>query len=231
MREIVRILCGSRLYGCNIPGSDWDYKIVYIPSAKRILLQRGDRLDPEEMPLIVSRLREDAKLAQSPQVEIFSLRRYLGLLCNSSNNALDMFFAPKEFYVGEPASEWYAIQGAVKHWISQNAGALYGKPSPIKEPTDLNGWKNLYHSYRVTCQAIELMETGTITFPRPERQFLKAIRLGKIPFPEVSSRIQASREQVLQAAEKSTLFADPDLVYADRIIASCYRSAVVCSGS
>jgi len=39
-------------------------------------------------------------------------------------------------------------------------------------------WKSLYHAYRLTYEAIELLDTGVITLPRPkgERRFLMMIR-------------------------------------------------------
>ena len=40
MNQIVRIEFGSHLYGTATESSDHDYKSVYIPSAKDILLQR-----------------------------------------------------------------------------------------------------------------------------------------------------------------------------------------------
>ena len=120
MRVIVRILCGSHLYGTNVEGSDRDYKIVYIPDGKRILLQQADKLDPEEMPPIIEQLKQDAGLTEDPDVEFMSFRQYLKLLCQGQANALDMLFAPEANYVKGCEPEWFAIKASIHYWISKN---------------------------------------------------------------------------------------------------------------
>ncbi len=40
MRNIVTIKFGSHLYGTTTPASDLDFKSVYVPSARDILLQK-----------------------------------------------------------------------------------------------------------------------------------------------------------------------------------------------
>jgi len=325
MREIVRILCGSHLYGTSVVGSDRDYKIVYIPSAKRILLQQADKLDPEEMPAIVKRLKEDAGISEDPDVEFISLRQYLKLLCQGQTNALDMFFAPQEFYVGKPCPEWYAVQNYEQCWISKNSAAFvgycrqqaskyavkidryeavklavevfsnsdphdkirdvclgsvfsqnphvefvsketahgtqlshlsvcqtmvpvtascglalatfsrkldeYGKR--VKSTSNMNeeDWKSMYHAVRVAEEAFELLETGKLTLPRPERRLLTAIRLGKIPFERISNMIEGNLKRIEGAVEKSTLPEQPDWDAADRLVECFYGSVVLARNS
>jgi hypothetical protein len=330
MREIVKILCGSHLYGTDVEGSDRDYKIVYIPSGDRILLQRADSLDPEDVGNAVRHLKKEAKLYEDPDVEFISLRQYLKLLCQGQTNALDMLFAPEQFYVGKPEGEWLAIRAQIPRWLSKNSAAFVGycrqqsskyavridryetvkaavvffkeavrqgfdvqrgllgvndqegltrlveenehiewqvRPtasgserthlsvcecmvdigaSPkmaldvysgkldkygqrIKAASNLGekDWKSLYHAVRVAEEAIELMETGKITLPRPEKSLLTAIRRGKIPFDTVSSMIERNLEIVEKAVEDSTLPEKPDWDHADKLVVSFYKSAVL----
>lgn len=55
--------------------------------------------------------------------------------------------------------------------------ATYGSRSEdaLKNTYDL---KNLYHAYRLISEIQEYLETGKITFPRPDADFLKDIRSG-----------------------------------------------------
>jgi len=87
----------------------------------------------------------------------------------------------------------------------------------------------MYHAVRVAEEALELMQTGKLTFPRPERNLLTAIRLGKIPFEKVSGIIEENLKKVEQAVEKSTLPDQPDWTYADSLVETFYRSAVLSS--
>jgi hypothetical protein len=326
MRPIARILCGSHLYGTNIAGSDRDYKIVYIPAGERILLQRADYLEPEVMPTIIEQLQKDAGIEETPDVEFLSLAQYLKLLCEGQTNALDMFFAPRKFYVGDPEPEWFAITNNEKRWISKRSAAFVGycrkqagKYSVkldrydalksvveffAKVPQNLNqkvqelqsldflvgssehiewlhketsqgmqqgylsvcqtmvpvsatcrtaldtfshkldaygqrvrsagnlkeeDWKSLYHAVRVAEEALELLQTGRLTLPRPEKRLLRAIRLGKLPFDKVSAMIEENLQILERAVEESTLPEKPDWDFAEELIRAFYRSAVICS--
>lgn len=227
MRPIARILCGSHLYGCAVSESDRDYKIVYIPSARNILLQCADKLNLEEALPAVEQLKKDAKLTKDPEVEFMSLRQYLKLLCQGQTNALDMFFAPRENFVGVPEPEWYTIQAHKNFWVSKNTSSFV---SCCRQQTSIDStdWKSMYHAVRVAEEALELMRTGKLTFPRPERRVLTAIRLGKIPFEKVSAMIEGSLQIIEKAVKESTLQEAPNWDYADRLVENFYRSAVIC---
>ncbi len=90
MRSIVIIKFGSHLYGTATPASDLDFKGVYIPSARDILLQR--------VKGSVSQHREKAEKEKNLPGEIdsdtYSLQRFLGLVAEGQTVALDMLFAP-----------------------------------------------------------------------------------------------------------------------------------------
>jgi RNA repair pathway DNA polymerase beta family len=90
MDRIVRIKFGSHLYGTSTPESDTDYKSVYIPEAREILLQRvqdsvGTRKDKTE---------RQKNLPGDVDDEAYSLQRYLMLLAEGQTVAVDMLFAP-----------------------------------------------------------------------------------------------------------------------------------------
>jgi len=296
-----------------------------MPSARNILLQCADKLDPEEMPAIVKQLKKDAGLTKDPDVEFMSFRQFLKLLCQGQTNAMDMLFAPRENHVGQPEPEWYAVEIHIDRWISKNSTAFVGycrqqagkyaikidRYEAVKSVVDYlakgadpkdklaelvphldlmvqedehiewvwketsNGqiqhfsccqamipitatvetalktfagkldrygervkkvsaletedWKSMYHAVRVAAEAKELLETGKLTFPRPEARILSAIRLGKIPFEKVSAMIEENLKTVEQAVESSTLQEQPDWEYADTLVESFYRSAACLS--
>ncbi len=315
MREIVRMLAGSHLYGTDIPGSDKDYKVVFIPEPEDILL---------------GRVKNPCKKEDENDVEYMSFQQYLKLLCQGQTNALDMFFAPPSFYQGAARSEWYWILDRRQEFLSRNSSAFVGycrqqaskysvkldrydavksvvsllarsleghqETQRLSELFGLNelayknehiewiwkesqhgkriqhfsccqtlipisatvkvaletfsgkldkygervkrvanlqeqDWKSMYHAVRVAHEAIELMETGKLTFPRPERNLLRAIRLGKIPFDKVGAMIEENLSRVEEAVSKSELPEQPDWKAADQLVTSVYRSAVLGSPS
>jgi len=51
-------------------------------------------------------------------------------------------------------------------------------------------WKALSHAIRITEQVLELCSTGFLMFPRPNAQFLKEIKNGKIKLEEATEYLQ-----------------------------------------
>jgi len=57
-------------------------------------------------------------------------------------------------------------------------------------------WKAVSHAVRVARQALELLRDHKITFPRPDAEELLAIKLGKLPYSQVSPMLEALVQEV-----------------------------------
>jgi hypothetical protein len=93
MNIVVKIKFGSHLYGTNTPTSDLDYKSVYIPEAREIVLQRV--VDSVAIGK-KSKAEGERNLPTDVDNEAYSLQRYLNLLAEGQTVAIDMLFAPDE---------------------------------------------------------------------------------------------------------------------------------------
>lgn len=82
-------------------------------------------------------------------------------------------------------------------------------------------WKAVSHAVRVARQAIELLETGNITFPRPDAAELLAIKLGERPYSEVSPMLEELVQQVMST--ESALPGKSDEEQAQAIVFAAYR--------
>jgi hypothetical protein len=120
MDLIVEMQFGSHLYGTATPQSDLDFKAVYLPDARDILLQRvqntithaPDKPDGEKnAPGDVDR-------------EIHSLQRYLELLAEGQTMALDMLFAPESAMTRPPSALWLEIQANAPRLVTRRASAF-----------------------------------------------------------------------------------------------------------
>jgi sulfur transfer complex TusBCD TusB component (DsrH family) len=87
-------------------------------------------------------------------------------------------------------------------------------------------WKALSHAVRVNHEALELLTTGKITFPRPERELLLKIKTEKMPYEEVAEIIEQGLVDLTVAHEKSTLRDEPDREWADNFVYSIYSEIV-----
>jgi hypothetical protein len=75
-------------------------------------------------------------------------------------------------------------------------------------------WKAVSHAVRAAGQVYELLSLGTITFPRPEAEFLTDIKTGKLDYlTEVAPHLENMMGMVEKLSEKSTLPEKVDRVY------------------
>lgn len=87
-------------------------------------------------------------------------------------------------------------------------------------------WKALSHAVRVNGEAMELLSTGHITFPRPDAVLLKDIKLGQIPYEQVAEMIEQGVADLHVAREKSTLRDTPDREWVDNFVCEVYSEIV-----
>lgn len=327
MRTIVRIKFGSHLYGTATPASDIDFKSVFVPPARDILLQRVRATISNQRP----KAEGEKNVAGEIDEEAYSLQRYLGLAAEGQTVALDVLFAPHWSMSDNPLPEWeeiernrhrlvtrksaaflgycrqqankYGIKGSrvaaarealalladgvaafgttaklgelaggidklascsehmdvldiegatdvhgakrtVRHWevcnrkmpftqtiksaheVMRRIVDEYGHRARQAESNQGVDWKALSHAVRVGRQAIELLESGAVVFPRPEAAHLVAIKTGQLPYQAVAEEIENLLAEVETAAERSTLPQAADTAWIDDFVASVYRRQV-----
>lgn len=94
----------------------------------------------------------------------------------------------------------------------------YGQRALAAEKNEGIDWKAVSHAVRVGRQAIELLTTGNLIFPRPEAEHLKMIRRGEIAYAKVQDELEALLANVELASRNSTLPESVDRQLMDIII-------------
>ena len=172
-RHIYRCTFGSRLYGTELPDSDFDTKGVFLPSADSILLCQPPKT-------------WTAPTQENCDNESYSFQRYLELLAQGQTVALDMFFAPGSAWkMMDPI--WTDITKNARHIINRKCGAAIGYARSQAEKYSLRG-------ARIT--ALEAVLAVLWAHPRKEDQMQDAFLFGgrslnELP-PEVKKYIVMS---------------------------------------
>lgn len=91
------------------------------------------------------------------------------------------------------------FRGAIEKLID-----AYGERSTKASETDVD-WKSLSHAVRVYQQVIELLQTGFITFPRPNAEALLKIRKGQHSLESVKALLKDLDDTVTELVEESSL--------------------------
>ena len=322
MDLIVEMRFGSHLYGTDTPESDLDFKGVYLPEARDILLQRVKAT-------IISKRAKDEREKNSPgdiDREIYSLQRYLELLAEGQTVALDMLFAPDAAMTVTPSRLWREIQANADRLISRRATAFvqycrqqankygikgsrvaaarktlallitaeerlgraakleriapdivdlasttdhirlvdlpvsserplrhlevcdrkisftaslktsreiaqrlvdeYGQRALQAERNEGIDWKALSHAVRVGREALELFQSGRITFPLAYAHHIRDIKRGSLSYSSVATEIEELLDQVESAANLSLLPEFPDLSAIEDLVTRAYSYKV-----
>jgi hypothetical protein len=102
----------------------------------------------------------------------------------------------------------------------------YGARALMAENNQGVDWKALSHAVRIGHEAIELLASGWITFPRPEAEHLRAIKSGTLPYAVVAAEIEDLLAQVKAAQDTSHLSDEPEQEYIDSVICRVYGDAI-----
>jgi hypothetical protein len=114
----------------------------------------------------------------------------------------------------------YAIE------VFQRIYDQYGHRALLAEKNEGVDWKALMHAIRVADQAKELLKTGFITFPRPEKDKLLKIRLGELAYGEVAEMIEQGMEDIENLKTTSALPEEVDATYWEPWVVQVYGNYV-----
>jgi hypothetical protein len=118
---LFRTQFGSHVYGTNIPSSDFDFKAVFMPDPKALILQRASK------HLQNNTKTDDSKRNEPGDVddESFSVAHFLKLLCDGQTVALDMLFTPEKWWTNF-SREWQLIQSHKRSFLHKGTSAFVG---------------------------------------------------------------------------------------------------------
>jgi predicted nucleotidyltransferase len=102
----------------------------------------------------------------------------------------------------------------------------YGDRSQLAEQNEGIDWKALSHAVRVGREALELLETGYITFPLADAKHILDIKKGRLQYKEVADEIEVLLQMVESASEKSALPDDVDHGFIEDLISEVYSEAI-----
>lgn len=328
MNRILEMKYGSHLYGTNTPNSDLDFKGIYLPSAREIILHSYKEVVSKKRP----KAHGERNTKDDIDLEYLSFDRFMNLLCDGQTMALDMLFGfneadcinvgkeimPNLFakrseflnknvnafvgYARQQAAKYGVkgsrmdalkatlavlnelpdgdrllnYEGALSALVQSTAGLISLEKSPLVEIVMINGprgfpephlhvagrkvsfhatvkyaksiygkvfdgygaraykaslsggrdYKALSHAIRVNGEARELLETGRITFPRPDAAFLLEVKTEQVPFEQIAEVIEEGLASLIEAQDRSNLRAEPNRELAADIVFDIYNRVV-----
>jgi predicted nucleotidyltransferase len=181
---------GSELHGAKVKDTDdLDIYGVYLEPPELVL-----GLDKQDFYVWSTAGNERRNGPDDVDVCLYSLRKWAGLAAKGNPTALHFLFSPDYSPKPEP---WEGILKSREVFLSRQAALQFrgfadahvrrlqgigtGKKGQRHELIGVHGYdiKAAMHVIRLLNEGIELMRSGTITLPRPEKELLIIIRTGQ----------------------------------------------------
>ena len=198
---------GSELHGAKVKNTDdLDIYGVYVEPPELVL-----GLDKQDFYVWSTAGDERRNGPDDIDVCLYSLRKWAGLAAKGNPTALHFLFSRNYAQRSEPWDEILKhrdvflsrqastqFRGFAEAQLRRLQGIGAGKKGQRHELIGVHGYdiKAAMHVIRLLNEGIELMRSGTITLPRPEKELLITIRTGNY----------GSLDRVLNLA--NTLFAE-----------------------
>lgn len=229
---ILGFIGGSQLHGAKLEGTDdTDWYGVYVEPKEKILgLDRNDHF------VFTTGGERGGNKPGDTDVCLYGLNKWAQLAAKGNPSVLHFLFAPPEY----EHFVWARISLRREAFLAtSHLGSFLGYANAqMSRLLNQRGQKNVnrpfleeehgydtkyaMHITRLLYEAEELMSTGTITLPRPERDLLISIRNGKFKLHELTQLNNDLEIKVIKAAESSSLPAKVDRAEISEIVSDAY---------
>lgn len=137
-----------------------------------------------------------------------------------SNNKGEM---EKYLQVGPKTKIPFNAKCHLGYEIMRSQYEKYGHRAKLAQNNEGIDWKALMHAVRVCDEAIELCQTGNITFPRQNKEHLLKIRKGELNYNNVAEEIENKLLILNQAMDNSFLPEKPDYKFMEDFVLESYK--------
>jgi len=185
MDMIFRIIAGSRMYGTHNENSDYDYRGIFMP-------EYNSYFKFNQKDVIESN-------SNGEDIVYYSIRKFVKLAMANNPNIIEWLYAPEENIVEiSPAGKALMemkFRLLNKRYI-RDRFTDFSTSEMYKYNNDNRKLKSIALCTRVLYEGIELLQHGSLTFPRPEASLLLDIRNGLVSHEDITNNIKFLREEI-----------------------------------
>lgn len=214
---IYQCVLGSRAYGLDVPGSDWDRRGFYLPPAER---QWALDKVPEQL--------------ENPATEevYWEIEKFLALALKANPGVLECLYSPLVEKVTPLAQELLDMREIfLSRLIYQTFnGYAVSQFRKLEQDQRTRGeirWKHAMHLVRLLLAAITALKEGYLPVEVGDhRAGLLAIRRGEMTWPEIDRWRQDLHRQLETAYFTTRLPDQPDYNRANAFLIKARRAAL-----
>ena len=184
-------LTGSRLYGTALSAdADYDYRGFILPPAEYLL----------------GRSTFDQAICEAPDYTVWSLKKFISLCEIGSPNVFELLFAEPK--IKSPLAECLLANRELffsRKLITATLGFAKSEWMKTYQGETIANYKSACHAVRLLSQLEEFIKRKTITFPRPDKHILTAIKSGGMEPVAVKAWYDFGLESVRKIETESDL--------------------------
>lgn len=159
--EVFEGVFGSHLYQLNTENSDRDYKGIYMPTAKDIVLGIAKRNITK-----TTGSRVGKNTAEDVDSEVFSLQEFIKLACEGQTVAIDMLHTPEELTITYGKQWLFLMQNRTKFY-SKNMNAFMGYVKKQAAKYGIKGSKlQILEDILSICDSTEFRDTRVFKYDK-----------------------------------------------------------------
>jgi len=215
---VLNVVHGSRAYGTNIPGSDFDEKGIAIIS------------DPRYYFGFKKFEQKDSGWEDGNDRAIYDIRKFFKLALACNPNIIEVLFVEPE-QILTMTHYGQEILNFRRSFLSRSAaktftGYALAQMKRLKNGVDAGKeikWKHAMHLVRLLRMGIEIVKTGEVKVKRPDAKYLKEIRFGNVPLEEIFRDSEMLLERIDNALARSPLPREPDRDGAEKLMVKLIR--------
>lgn len=211
---ILKVVHGSRAYGTNIPGSDFDEKGVCIMPEKKYYYG-------------FSKFEQkDSGWADGKDRVIYDIRKFFRLAAACNPNIIETLYVEPEQLI--KCNDIGRILLANRHiFLSQLAANTFTGyavsqmrkvEKAYEKGIEFVKWKHVMHLIRLLRMGSEIIQYGEVFVRRPDAEYLLEIRHGKKDLEALMDEAHALLAQIEEDRENSQLPERPDMTKIENLL-------------
>jgi predicted nucleotidyltransferase len=225
-RDLIHLFVGgSELHGAKLGGTDdIDIYGLFIEPPERAL-----GLEPLEHFVWSTAGNDRRNTADDVDLTLYSLRKWARLAVKGNPTALHFLFAPNHlehptwtriveqrsaFLARSCAPQFLGFADAqLKRMTGERGRGKKGQRPEIEARFGYDS-KAAMHTLRLLYECLEVLQHGTITLPRPEREVLVCVRAGEFSLEKI---LEMAKKLFIEADEAEKSSSLPLLIDRDRV--------------
>jgi predicted nucleotidyltransferase len=232
-RIVVTFIGGSQMHGAKLQDTDdTDWYGIFIEPPEKMV-----GVDAYEHFVHTTGRERGGNRPGDIDVCMYGLKKWAGLVCKGNPSVLHFLFAKPEFQhwawcrliknteIFLAKSHLNQFLGYANAQLARLLNQRGGKDCHRPFLEEQHGYDTKYamHITRLLGEAKELMESGRITFPRPNRELLIDIRKGKFKLHELTEMNNQLEHEAIAARDASQLPERVDRSVISEAVAATYR--------